>query len=83
MRTKKLFCYFYSSSDECGCRYGLVHEITNNEIRKVRECNFTDMVRCGNQYVKKFVFGTDDFVSEICKQPCQNLDFSVRIDFDH
>ena len=52
-------------------------------IRKVRECNFTDMVRCGNQYVKKFVFGTDDFVSEICKQPCQNLDFSVRIDFDH
>ena len=38
--------------------------------------------RCGNQYVQKFVFGTDDFVSDICLQPCQNLDFSVRFGFD-
>ena len=94
--------------DECGCRYGIIHDITSDELlREVRPCNYTDMVRigpfayaifcisianifgewalwkrCGNQYVQKFVFGTDDFVSDICKQPCQNLDFSVRFGFD-
>ena len=34
--------------DECGCRYGIIHDITSDELlREVRPCNYTDMVRIG------------------------------------
>ena len=33
--------------DECGCSYGLIHDLTSDELLKVRPCNYTDMVRIG------------------------------------
>jgi len=60
----------------CSCSYGLLYPAIDKT--NVRECNFTDMISCGNEIVQNFLFGRNSKVEHQCPPSCESFDFSVN-----
>ena len=69
---------------ECGCRSAYF----GDRHPKLRECNYTDMVLCGNKIVEQFIRDTknefpDTKEPESTKEPCRPECVSWGFDIDH